>query len=83
VDGSAGFVLDRTTTPPRLQRDGADRVLELESRDADGRQALLELVHEGADVWLQVRGPTRVRYQGPGQHRGRRAIRDGNAQPLH
>jgi hypothetical protein len=81
VDGSAGFVLDQTASPPRLKRDGSDEIVELESKPAEGR-SLVELVNDAADVWIRVDGPAQLLYQGPEHHQGMRTVRDANAEPL-
>jgi hypothetical protein len=80
IDGKAGFVLDRTVDPPRVQLDGDPYVKVLGVNPSV--RCCVE--YNAGNFWVRIDNDTGaiVEFQGDPQHEGVRVIRDADAAPL-
>jgi len=79
-NGKVGFVLDRTSDPPKIRLDGDAFTLVLSSRQAS--RGWLEYV--ASNIWIRIDEETGriLSFVGPGMTDATRVIRDADAKPL-
>jgi hypothetical protein len=79
-NGKVGFVLDRTTDPPKIQMDGDPYVLVLSPRQAS--KGWLEYV--ATNIWIRVDEETGsiLSFSGPGMKDASFVVRDADARVL-
>jgi len=79
-NGKVGFILDRTTDPPKIRLDGDTYVLVLTSRQAS--KGWLEYV--ASNVWIRIDEETGriLSFSGPGMKDSSFVVRDADARAL-
>jgi hypothetical protein len=79
-NGKVGFILDRTTNPPKIRIDADPYVLVLTPRQAS--KGWLEYV--AANIWLRIdeESGSILSFVGPGMNDASRVVRDADARPL-
>jgi hypothetical protein len=82
-DGRSGFILDRTSDPPKARLDG-DKAAQTLAKQPSVR-CCVELVSPDRRIWLRVDKESGdvVLFQGPSQHEGVPVLRDADADQLH
>jgi hypothetical protein len=79
-NGKVGFVLDRTSDPPKIRLDGDGYILVLSSRQAS--KGWLEYV--ASNIWIRIDEETGriLSFSGPGMKDASFVMRDADAKPL-
>ncbi len=81
MDGTTGFVLDRTDRPYLARLDGTEVVLRLEEQR--GPRETREYTAKDPQFWVRVDADgTVLLFDGPAQREGVEVTRDANADPL-
>jgi hypothetical protein len=83
LDGTSGFILDRTQDPWIARLDGTDANEPLVWHGA--KHESTDYISPNHKVWLRVakESGTVMLFQGPNQHEGVRVTRDADAKSLH